>query len=231
MADLDTPKPKSAVDEFVQTLGLIDLVLGGLALYWVRLMFGGSGPALFPSAGHIAIDLALLACAAAFAGRVVSFFSHFVMALVGVAIESTSAAQKLSDEAQSELHASPRETFDAVDVAMAVLSARSDGGRRQMERIRSEALLAYSAALLAIPYLIYFVENDVHWAICCAVLLGSILLAARGIVGQIDLTQTLRIQLRIHKASGDEPVRLELHVRPPTAGGPDGRGNAAAGGG
>ena len=60
---------ESLATSFVGALGLLDLILGSLTLYWARLWSGPEIAKLFPSTGFPFVDVALLACAAALVGK------------------------------------------------------------------------------------------------------------------------------------------------------------------
>ena len=90
-AENEAEKPEDAATEakgmaekFVQTLGLLDLIIGGLALYWVRLWFGTGVTRLLESTGYPWLNIALLACGAAFVGKIISMLGELVAAFVDV---------------------------------------------------------------------------------------------------------------------------------------------------
>jgi hypothetical protein len=72
---------KGFADDFVGILGLVDIIYGGLTLYWAQLVFPRV-PDQLPSTGHTFIDVALLACAAAVAGKLVSLLVDVMMVIV-----------------------------------------------------------------------------------------------------------------------------------------------------
>ena len=63
------------LDEIAQSLGLTDLFVGSLAVYWIRLWFGTAATEAFPGTGSELADMALLLCAAALAGKGISLVS------------------------------------------------------------------------------------------------------------------------------------------------------------
>lgn len=73
-----TTEAKGMAEKFVQTLGLLDLIIGGLALYWVRLWFGDSVTRLLESTGYPWLNIALLACGAAFVGKIISMAGNWL---------------------------------------------------------------------------------------------------------------------------------------------------------
>lgn len=71
---------KGVAEKFVSILGLTDLIIGGLILYWVRLEYGSYATTLFISTGHEWVDIAILACGAAFVGKIISLYVPHISA-------------------------------------------------------------------------------------------------------------------------------------------------------
>src|SRR5262245_20814533 len=81
-------EPKDLTTQIVNTLGLVDLIFGGLTIYLVWLFYDQSNlTKIFKSTGQKWVDLALLACAAAFVGKIVTLASHLMTAIGELLIE------------------------------------------------------------------------------------------------------------------------------------------------
>jgi hypothetical protein len=82
---------------FVDTPGILDIIVGSLFLYLIRLWGGAQILGSFPSTGFPIIDGALLGFGAALAGKVISIAVATVMAAVLVLNEGlqTTAHQRL----------------------------------------------------------------------------------------------------------------------------------------
>lgn len=72
---------ESFAASFVGDLGLLDLIIGGLTLYWFRLRYDSLG--VLPSTTFAVVDVVLLAAAAALAGKLVALLVVTLMAIIG----------------------------------------------------------------------------------------------------------------------------------------------------
>src|SRR6185436_10723139 len=84
MAEAASEKEKEAkgfTETVLKTLGLPELFLGALALYGLWLV-GGGGAKPFRSTGHEFADNALLVCAAALMGKIVTNIASIPLAIV-----------------------------------------------------------------------------------------------------------------------------------------------------
>lgn len=205
MAEEKAPDPaeqlkdgaKDVVQNFVQTLGLLDLILGGLALYWFRLAYGHSVQTLFPSTGTVFIDVALIACAAAFTGSALSLVVSTLIAAVEIGIEkqrSPKYAGGLNSALAEYLRPGGAETdppLDRIEYAVQHAVAADPTLRPVLDQIRAATRIAYSVALLGVPYgFTLRALGDPHSLLWIVGLIGAAM-ALRGIVLQFDYVKTL----------------------------------------
>lgn len=193
---------KGVAEQFIQTLGLADIVLGGLALYWVRLWFGSGIAVHFTSTGYPWVDIALLACAAAFCGKVLSLLADVVAAGVEGFIQKVDLLK-----AGSTLKASIREyerlkggtlnteQWEQVDLALTYTTRANPHLRSILEQNRTTTTLAYSATLLMILFLAYFYKVGVPWLLILVMLICIVAFLLLAFVKQLDYLLTLRNNL------------------------------------
>lgn len=148
---------------FVATLGLLDVVLGSIGLYSARLVCGPSVAAAFPSSGFPVADVALLASFAALAGKMLTLLVAIAMASANIAVTrrdylkySSRLEAALKDHCAKTGRPVPDLDIGLLDLAFAYLSNDFPKAASSLERIRTQAILAYGAALLTIPYGVYF---------------------------------------------------------------------------
>lgn len=173
-AETEAEKPEDAATEakgmaekFVQTLGLLDLIIGGLALYWVRLWFGYSVTRLLESTGYPWLDIALLACGAAFVGKIISMVGELVAASIDSLRKPEMAPLKRLSDAVTLYHGlikdtSNIETADTIDLARTYLVNANPKLRPDLDRIHDAITLAYSVTLLSALFAVYFFSKRVE---------------------------------------------------------------------
>jgi hypothetical protein len=152
---------KGMAEQFVQTLGLVDLIIGALILYWMRLWFGTKLGAILPSSGYPWLDIALLACAAAFVGKVVSLLANLAAAFRDQLRNKTKGDYKRLVDALSSFRTELVETSniegaDQVDVATAYAISGRPSLKPELDNIYNATTLAYSMTLLSFLFGIYF---------------------------------------------------------------------------
>lgn len=168
MAEENADKPEDAAaeakglaEQFVQTLGLVDLIIGALTLYWVRLWFGSRVTEVLPSSGFTWVDVALLGCAAAFIGKVISSAADLVAAVSDVLRRPTKGPYKRVEDALNNYRTaiddkSATDDADRIDLAARYLINASPRLRPEVERLYSASILAYSMTLLSFLFVFYF---------------------------------------------------------------------------
>jgi hypothetical protein len=195
---------KGMARDLLRTLGLTELVLGALAVYWIRLRFGSSLFNIFPSTGHEVLDIALIACAAAFAGQALS-----ILIRAGVALVEYLLIQKLEMlgyYARLETALNEYRTFrgqtgdlgdaDRIDLAAHYASRCGPGFRASIENVRAGSELAYSAVLFAVPYGIYFIRSGAPKGFVWFSLLSAPLMLLLGLLRQLEYVNEIEMILR-----------------------------------
>jgi hypothetical protein len=167
-AETEAEKPEDAAteakgmaDKFVQTLGLLDLIIGGLALYWVRLWFGYSMTRLLESTGYPWLDIALLACGAAFVGKIISMAGELVAAFTDSLRKPEKSHLKRLLDAVTLYHGQIKDTSniqsaDEIDLARTYLVNANPKLRPDLDRIHDAITLAYSLTLVSALFAVYF---------------------------------------------------------------------------
>src|ERR1051325_4159981 len=158
---------KGLSESFVQSLGLVELIVGSVGLYWLRLWCYDKAPALFPTTGLSYVDAGLLAFAAALVGKLLCLFVAFLMAMVRVAAKNLGWFYYPKVEAavcgyvgapnKADLETIlGQKDMDLIELGLYYLVRADPTQRTHFEQIRTRAIVAYSAALLALLYFIYF---------------------------------------------------------------------------
>jgi hypothetical protein len=141
---------EGVASEFLSSLGLTDIILGSLFLYG-RYAAAPFTEKELPSSGHAVVDVALLLCAAALTGKVITLGVALVMAGMEAVLERSFFRDELRI---ALLQAKPdRSLEDAVrrplQSAVALARLTHQPTARLLDRIENQAIIAYGAALLA----------------------------------------------------------------------------------
>ena len=150
---------KGLADQFVQTLGLVDLIIGGLALYWSRLWFGADVTRFLETTGYPWLDIALLACAAAFVGKIVSLVAELAAGLIDDQQKHAKGGrltQSLNGFKDALADESNMGDADKLDLATTYLINANPKLRPDLERIYNASTLAYSMTIIASLFAAYF---------------------------------------------------------------------------
>ncbi|HEX7941947.1 MAG TPA: hypothetical protein VF488_09065, partial [Gemmatimonadaceae bacterium] len=163
---------RGVVEEFVGVLVLVDIVLGGLTLYWARLAIPDAARQL-PGTGYQVVDVALLACAAAIVGKLVSLLARGVTAVVflrvaagqdgpfagiGAALldyrkTAENGARGVAELERWGKERSWREHWgELLGSAVAHLATADPRAAERLERERSTAAFTYGVAVLVILF-------------------------------------------------------------------------------
>jgi len=140
--------------EAVATLGLTDVLIGGLFLYCKRLI-NPDQAAQLPTTGHDSVDIALLLGAAALAGKVITLICALVMAFVNVILRRLKYGKEVDEALAAYVKATSRDMPGPKrrsESAVAMVSIDNPVRRRGLEAARSHVLVAYSAAYLSFAY-------------------------------------------------------------------------------
>ena len=227
MAEEEGKKPeageaaKEVVKDFVQTLGLLDIILGGLALYWVRLSLAGSSAHLFPSTNHEILDIALLICAASVLGKAVWLAVASLTALFWMILSVLdvfgyrSRLENVLDIAvakSSHLSISPEDyrkkpqKIRTEELAASLVTADDASNKQAVERLHTNITFSYSLMLLLILYSAHFSHPGTlvlaGWLKC-----GVGLFLILGILYQFDLARTLGTFLMVQGQPQEQSIK------------------------
>jgi hypothetical protein len=158
---------KGLATSFVATLGLLDIILGGLALYCYRLLSGRQIESRFPSTGFASVDVALLACGAALAGKLIYLLvSGFIMGAVEWLWSHTNQ-KRLADAVAAYCRTTKRNTAAVtvapMDLAVAYLAFDVPPLAQSLDQIRTAAHFAYGASILCAPFYYYMRDQLGAW--------------------------------------------------------------------
>jgi hypothetical protein len=204
---------KGAAEKFVQTLGIIDLILGALALYWFRLWYGERLIVLFPSTSYNILDIALITCAAAFVGKAISLLATILMAAMEYAIQYFDHSyyrelkRVLHKYHMSQKYEYSLDNIDTVDMARHYVMTAEPSQRADLESHRTTTILAYSITLLAFLYAVYLISIGGPGLITSGVLVCIILFLILGVAEQYAYIQTLSPRLiALHARELRKPI-------------------------
>jgi hypothetical protein len=208
---------KSLAEDFLKTLGLMDLVRGGLILYWIRLWYPSEPFSLFPGTGNTVLDVALLTCGAAFAGQALSLLISSVTALIDLLLQGTRYFVRLKSSLAPH-KAAPQSPLaikegDEIDVATYLATTSDPKNKPLLERLGARAEIGYSVGLLAIPYAIYLGHKDAPRGLIVGVGAGAVTLFIVGVLTRLDYFQELAMRV------GSPPVATQFSVPKPHDGG------------
>jgi len=148
--------------QFVSALGLMDLILGGVALYWVSLEWSKTYASAFPSTKIQFVDVALLVAFAANLGKVLLLIVYSIAAFVDRVIYRKlgvlsyfEALTATVDKYITQIGAPPRVGEDPVRLAAAYVSRERPDQQQKLEVIENNSYFAYGIGLLLIGYLHY----------------------------------------------------------------------------
>ena len=221
-AEAEPEKPEDAAaeakglaDQFVQTLGLVDLIIGGLALYWSRLWFGTGVARFLEPTGYPWLDIALLACGAAFVGKIVSLLAEVAAGLVDdhqKHAKNQQLTQSLAGFRTAIADESNIENTDKIDLATTYLINANPKLRPDLERIHNASTLAYSMTILASLFAVYFFSKRLETQdtgppvmVIAVLVVLAIGFLAYGLLNQADYVDTLVNNLNFSAAK----LRLE----------------------
>jgi hypothetical protein len=214
MADKEGPstagEAKALAQDFLGSLGLVELVLGGVALYGMRLFYGAEITQLFPSTGTGFVDIGLLAIGAALLGRVLELFVATIMGasswfiaernLLGyrVRIEAALRAKGLLASSSPPVSGDRK---DPVGLGCYYVIRNDSTQRDVLERLRIGITLCYSASILGVPYVIHFGRANAPRSVVFLAVFGVVILLVRGFLEQLDYFKSLAERLEVLAAS------------------------------
>lgn len=171
---------KAVADQFLGTLGLVDIVLGSLVIYWARVRMGDELVRKFPSTGIETADFLLMLTTAALAGKMIE-----LVALVQVAVIRTIAMifERYRAPVAKALGTRSAISGSELDLAEAYILFHKPNHHRELQQIRTQAILALGAALVSVAFAYHF------WTQTAA--LGGFILAAAFIFFMLGVLQSL----------------------------------------
>jgi hypothetical protein len=153
---------KSFSQEIVTTLGLVELILGGVALYGTSLIFKDSSVnVLFPSAGNSFVDVGLQLFAAALVGKIIYLIVAFLIAIVlrrtskdqSYSVPLKKALGKFYDDTELQEIEDSKTTL--IEMAVKHLSCADAYQRIAFDRHRMRIIVAYGTSILIVIFLTY----------------------------------------------------------------------------
>jgi hypothetical protein len=198
---------EGVASKFLSTLGLLDLILGSIAMYCIRLWRGPSITYLFPSTGQQWFDLALLASAAALIGKMISLIVFMGMAILNIIIKRSNflgyyanLQSATSDYCTATQRSAPAADTNPLELAVACLTVDTPANAEALERIRTTAIFSYGAAILAVFFAIYLRSSREAGGLTLlsyGCVIGFLLL---GIFQQLDYIKTATVSLKARKS-------------------------------
>lgn len=175
-----------SVDKLLSTIGLVDVILGSLVLYWMRLYWGNALLSLFPSTGTQATDFALLILTAAFVGKILLLFVTMMMGLKlnhelhrqpnsGDDPTPFQRLQVIVTKYTKKLNVRPVRKTQVLDAALAYLHALSPQQVKTIERVETSAMFSYGGALISALYAAYFLKASSIALLWLAPTIGAVL--------------------------------------------------------
>jgi hypothetical protein len=191
---------------FAKTLGVTDIIFGALALYGLRLLSGTGLAVLFPTTGYTFVDVGLLGCAAAFAGKIVGLATALLSAVIGVLFKYRSKRYRALAEIVNATDNDERITALKIDVVDHATHLAINAEPNQAARIaKSEARVevCYSGTLVGLLYLLHLFHRQVPCGIKATSIACLMALFLYGLVYQLDQLTVLLLTLKGKPRSQD----------------------------
>jgi len=194
-----TEEAKGISQEFVNSLGMIELILGSVTMYGMWCLYKTSLSRLFPSTGIVFVDVGLLAFGAALLGKIVVLLVAFVMAIGTLIISRANISgyyTRIEESLKKVLSIDSSKT-DLVDTGSYYVLLTDSSQKAVFESLRARVVIGYSTSILMIPYLFYFSRENAPSILWFLTILGSIALFVLGFLQQIDYYKTLAERLEV----------------------------------
>jgi hypothetical protein len=198
---------KGVTENFIQSLGLIELIIGGVGSYALWLLYRGQTSNLFPSTGTKLIDIGLLAFAAALVGKLVCLAVAAGMGLMWVIIKRIDLLgyQKDLERAVFDCNGvnnhqqlSQKLGLEKPDLKILALYSLVLADPKQQtyfERIHTKIIVAYSICVLAVLYVPYLHRAGAPSSILTFTVLGVLLFFLLGCLEQHLYLKVLSLRL------------------------------------
>lgn len=217
---------KGVTENFIQSLGLLELILGGVGSYALWLWYRGQTPNLFPSTGTKFIDIGLLAFAAALVGKLVCLIVAAGMGLMWKIIKESNLLGYQENLEKAVLDYQGVNTYqqlaqklghpkpDLRALALYYLVLADAKQQVYFERIQTKAIVAYSICVLAVLYVPYLYRAGAQKSMLTGAVLGTLLFFVLGSLEQLDYLKTLAerlIVVQTAKSLQDSPGELNAN--------------------
>jgi hypothetical protein len=193
---------KGVSENFVKALGLNELILGGVGIYGMWCLYGANVSRLFPSTGITFVDIGLLACAAAWIGKIIDLMANIFLAIGRAAIKKANIsgyAGRIADELK--VLKILEENRNPIDRGIHYVVLKDSKKKTEFEDIRRNAIHAYGATIVLIPYLLYVYGHNAPTATSLLPLIIAALFVfpILGFLHQLDLYKTVDDALQVLK--------------------------------
>jgi len=212
---------KSFSQELVATLGLVELILGGVSLYGLWLiMKDRSVNILFPSTGNSIVDMGLQLFAAALVGKIIYLIVALPIAVVRFILKRITsyysplekALGRFYDAATlSEIKATK---VNLIDVALKHLSLADPTQRVMLERHRIKIIVAFGTCVVILIFFTYLMVDryqDTPWILLVTLPIIFLVFIFIGFLEQLSLfSEVTQALISLHKV---EERRKELNQK------------------
>lgn len=196
---------KGFSQEIVATLGLVELILGGVALYGAWLILRErSINVLFPSTGNTIVDIGLQLFAAALLGKII----YLIVALpIGWTLSSKESPLLVKSlEAfygQEAIQDARSKEINLIELALTHLSIAEPAQRMVFERHRFRVVVSYGTCILILIFFCYLFfdrYDDTPRLLFIALIGGFFVFAFLGFLEQRSLfSEVTQALISLHK--------------------------------
>ena len=216
MERMDASKEaKGLTGDFVATLGLFDIILGGIALYALWLCNGKSLANLFPSTNREFLDIALLTVCAALLGKIVLLVVAVWMAVVNVLLKMSNflgyystTKKKIIAHSQLTGRGSVEDDFNWFEFGLHLIAFDAPTQRAVLDRIRTQVITAYSAMFLLAPFAIHAWRVNAPAIVCWYLTIGPFLMGFLGVIQHLDYIQSVGMVVKALRSEKDSHLAI-----------------------
>lgn len=183
--------------DVVNSLGLVELILGAVGFYGLWLSQKDSISKLFPSTGVVVVDVGLQLFVAALIGKIICLLVALPMALVEILIE-TFPSKKYYKALEAALNPyyknewnTVKEQNDIIDIGVKHISLTDASQAVLLERQQTKIIVAFGAFFLSLIYLVHLKDTNLFFLIIIAAIVFFILGIAEQFSLVKEITQTL----------------------------------------
>jgi hypothetical protein len=193
-----TDEAKSFSRDIVNSLGLVELILGAVGFYGLWLSQKDGISKIFPSTGVIVVDVVLQLFVAALIGKIICLLVALPMAVVEMVIEGkpTKNYHTALKEALRPYYNNVDNQSDLIDIGFKHIAQADAAQGAQLERQNTKIIVAFGTFFLSLIYLYHLKNTDLYWVILIAAIVFFILGIAEQFSLVKEITQSL-ITLRV----------------------------------